>query len=118
MTIARRSKIVAAQSCCPDAGRTPRFMNEAPGAANRVRPDCVCSVEQAAIGGEPRLREGMRRRRRAHEIALTCSQPLIEPSASLIPKTRTGIFDIQDRSIGLLRSQIALVRSGISLERR
>ncbi len=38
MTIARRSEIVAAQSCCPDAGCTPRFMNEALGAAIRVCP--------------------------------------------------------------------------------
>ncbi len=39
MTIARRSEIVAAQPCCPDAGRAPRFMNEAPGAAIRVCPE-------------------------------------------------------------------------------
>jgi hypothetical protein len=28
---------------------------------------------------------------------LSFGKPLIEPSASLIPKTRTGIFDIQDQ---------------------
>ncbi len=60
----------ADQPCCSDAGRTPRFIHKAPGAAIRVRPDCVCSVEQAAIGAELRMREGMRRRRRAYEIAL------------------------------------------------